>query len=67
MVPVGKGVRQECILTTDMSSLYNYSITNVVDNDMGMRTNTLYGININGHEIYEVRYSDDTALLSERT
>ena len=31
---------------------------------MRMRTNTFNGININGHDIYEVIYSDATVLLS---
>ena len=64
-VPVGNYVRQGCILYTNSSSLYKHSIMSGVEDDTRMRTHVFNGFTINGHEIYELRYSDDTALLSD--
>ena len=30
-----------------------------------MRRNSFNGINVSGHDIYELRYADDIALLSD--
>ena len=63
--PVCKGVRQGCILSPHLFSLYTESIMREVEHDP--RSN-LYGEpNIQGLKLRDLRYADDTALLSTTT
>ncbi|GFR74930.1 retrovirus-related Pol polyprotein from type-2 retrotransposable element R2DM [Elysia marginata] len=55
---IEKGVRQGCILSPHLFNLYTEQIMKQADiDDMG--------INIGGRDITNLRYADDTALLSE--
>ncbi|GFS23161.1 endonuclease-reverse transcriptase [Elysia marginata] len=53
---IEKGVRQGCILSPHLFNLYTEQIMTDI-NDMG--------INIGGRDITNLRYADDTALLSD--
>ncbi|GFR67057.1 endonuclease-reverse transcriptase [Elysia marginata] len=56
---IEKGVRQGCILSPHLFNLYTEKIMRQTDiNDMG--------INIGGRDITNLRYADDTALLSDK-
>ncbi|GFR68219.1 retrovirus-related Pol polyprotein from type-1 retrotransposable element R2 [Elysia marginata] len=55
---IEKGVRQGCILSPHLFNLYTEQIMRQADiDDMG--------INIGGRDITNLRYADDTALLSD--
>ena len=60
---VGKGVRQGCILSPNLFSLYTESIMRAVDQDQ--KSSKYEEVNINGRKIRDLRYADDTALLSK--
>merc|ERR1712035_123346 len=62
---VGKRIRQGCILSPDLFSLYTEDIMRRVEAD---ERNTDYDeIKINGLKVRDLRYTDDTALLSKTT
>ena len=60
--PVCKGVRQGCILSPYFFSAYTEMIMQDVMEDQ--RSVELDGLKINGEVITDLRYADDTALLS---
>ena len=60
---VGKGVRQGCILSPNLFSLYTESIMRNVEQDP--KSSKYEEVNINGRAIRDLRYADDTALLSK--
>ena len=59
---VGKGVRQGCILSPHLFSLYTEDIMRSVTNDK--RSDSYNEVIINGQKLRDLRYADDTALLS---
>ena len=59
---VGKGVRQGCILSPHLFSLYTEDIMRNVENDE--RSKSYDEVKINGQKLRDLRYADDTALLS---
>ena len=59
---VSKGVRQGCILSPHLFSNYTEDIMRKVEQDD--RRNQYHEVKINGKKIRDLRYADDTALLS---
>lgn len=59
---VGKGVRQGCILSPHLFSLYTEDIMRKVEEDD--RKDLYDEVKINGQKIRDLRYADDTALMS---
>ena len=57
---IGKGVRQECILSPCLFNLYAEYITQNVRLDESQA-----GIKIAGKNINNLRYADDTTLMAE--
>ena len=57
---IGKGVRQECILSPCLFNLYTEYITQNVRLDESQA-----GIKIAGENINNLRYADDTTLMAE--
>ena len=62
--PVKKDVRQGCILSPSLFSIYTENIMRQVEAEM---SNNYAGIKINGEELWDLRYADDTALLADTT
>ena len=56
MVPIKGGVRQGCVLSSYLFSLYSETIIHSLDD--------LKGVSIGGHNINNLRYADDTVLLA---
>ena len=56
MVAIKRGVRQGCILSPDLFSLFNEIIIRSLDN--------LTEVSIGGHNINNLRYADDNILLA---
>ena len=56
-VPIQKGVRQGCVLSPDLFSLYSEKIMNTVQD--------LEGVQIGDMNINNLRYADDTALIAD--
>ena len=61
--PVEKGVRQGGVLSPYLFSLYTEDIMRQVQDDR--RKQMFDAIKVNGEEVYELRYADDTALISD--
>ena len=54
---IERGVRQGCVLSPDLFSLYSEIILREVED--------LHGVLVNGVNINNIRYADDTVLISE--
>ena len=63
--PVKKGMRQRCILSPCLFRVYTESIMREVSADY--RSDFYDGIRVNGNQLEDLRYADDTALLSDST
>ena len=56
-VKIEKGVRQGCLVSPELFSLYTESIINIITH--------MEGIKIGGMNINKLRYADDTAIIGE--
>ena len=54
---IKRGVRQECVLSPDLFSLYSEIIMQNIEGQPGIR--------VGGHNINNLRYADNTVLISE--
>ncbi|GFS23270.1 retrovirus-related Pol polyprotein from type-1 retrotransposable element R2 [Elysia marginata] len=54
---IKRGVRQECVLTPDLFSLYSEMIMRQIEE--------MKGLKIGGHNINNIRYADDTVLTAD--
>ncbi|GFR58414.1 retrovirus-related Pol polyprotein from type-2 retrotransposable element R2DM [Elysia marginata] len=61
--PIKRGVRQGCILSLSLFCIYTERIMREVEHD-GQHLD-FQAIKMNGEEIKELRYADDTALISK--
>ena len=55
---IKRGVRQGCVLSPDLFSLYSEIIMRNIEGQPGIR--------VGGHNINNLRYADDTVLISEK-
>ena len=55
-IEIERGVRQGCVLSPDMFSLYGEIILREVEE--------LHGVVINGRNVNNIRYADDTVLIA---
>ena len=56
-IEIERGVRQGCVLLPDLFSLYSEIILREVEE--------LHGVVINGRNVNNIRYADDTVLIAE--
>ena len=56
-IQIKRGVRQGCVLSPDLFSLYSENIMRHIQE--------LPGISIGGHNVNNLRYADDTVLIAE--
>ena len=56
-IQIKRGVRQGCVLSPDLFSLYSENIMRHVEE--------MPGISIGGHNVNNLRYADDTVLIAE--
>ena len=54
--PIKRGVRQGCVMSPELFSLYTEQIMRHIEN--------MPGTQVNGHIINNLRYADDTALIA---
>ncbi|GFO39360.1 retrovirus-related pol polyprotein from type-1 retrotransposable element r2 [Plakobranchus ocellatus] len=54
---IKRGVRQGCVLSPDLFSLYSEIITRNLENHPGIK--------VGGQNINNLRYADDTVLITE--
>ena len=54
---IQRGVRQGCVLSPDLFSLYSQAVVDELE--------TMEGINIGGTNINNIRYADDTVLIAD--
>ena len=57
MVPIKRGVRQGCVLSPDLYSLFSQNLTRTIKNLPGI---VLGGVNVNN-----MRHADDTVLIAK--
>ena len=57
LFPIKKGVRQECILSPHLFSIYTEQVMRAAQIEE-------MGLNVGGHNITNLRYADDTALTT---
>ncbi|GFS24335.1 endonuclease-reverse transcriptase [Elysia marginata] len=62
-LPIKRGVRQGCILSASLFCIYTERIMREVEHD-GQHLD-FQAIKMNGEEVKELRYADDTALISK--
>ena len=56
-IEIKRGVQQGCVLLPDLFSLYSEIILREVED--------LHGVVINGRNVNNIRYADDTVLIAE--
>ena len=57
LIEIERGVRQGCVLSPDLFSFYSEIILREVEE--------LHGVVINGRNVNNIRYADDTVLIAE--
>ena len=57
MLSVKRGIRQGCVMSPDLFNLYSEIIMR--------ENNNLEGVNVGGRNINNIRYADDTVLVTE--
>jgi len=56
-IKIKRGVRQGCVLSPDLFSLYSETVTRHIEE--------MPGIQIGGHTINNLRFADDAVLIAE--